>query len=830
VLLLLLNKFIVRSLLIAILFFAFQILVYSQNITITGYVKAENTAEPIQFTNVLLKNEHTGTSTDETGKFSIESAIPFDTLIITYIGYKTDTIYLKKEKDQQYTINLIPENFDLNEVVIKPKEEPAKLLMRKVIENKKQNDQQNIAGYKSKGYTKIELDIGNLTAGTANSVKENAFNVLRDHIDTISDDTPFLPFFLTETVSDFYYRKSPKSKKEVIQASRTSGINNASISQVLGNYYEQFNIYDNYWYLLSKNFIPPVCDAWNFFYKVALVDSAYIDDDWCYRINFYPKQKQENVFEGYMWIADGSFAVKEVLMNLDSTANINYYKRGVFYQKYDNVNDSLWVMVNDKLVVEFAPGKTTATIIARKTSTYSDYIVNPDIFIEVSHYKDDIVYSDSVIINDESYWADKRPMVLTENELGVYELVDSLQNIKAFTTLIEIYNTLMYGYWNLGYVRIGPFANMASSNEVEGLRLRLGVKTGDLISKRMALGGYLAYGFKDKTYKYGSEFNLVISKKPWQQFKFNYENDLDIGSSGAVTFGEDNLLSGIYRRRETPQKLIDQEKFTWFYQKDWIWGLSNSIILTTVDMHPLFDIYYYNGHDSLVSDIQNSEINFGFRFAYREKFLFDNYRRYSIGTKYPVLTFNYKMGVDGLFKGDFNYRTFEFTIKDYFTMGSIGGTTVSLKSGKIFGTLPTLLLESPPGNETYFMNHGTFNLMNEYEFVNDTYAELFITHSFWGFFLNKVPLVNRLKLREVASFKMAYGSLSHANQATNNYLKETEPFFIGNASPTKPYMEAGIGLENIFKLIRVDAIWRLTYRNNPLAPNFGVRVGVSLDI
>ncbi|MBK7037191.1 MAG: hypothetical protein IPH42_12855 [Bacteroidetes bacterium] len=99
-----------------------------------------------------------------------------------------------------------------------------------------------------------------------------------------------------------------------------------------------------------------------------------------------------------------------------------------------------------------------------------------------------------------------------------------------------------------------------------------------------------------------------------------------------------------------------------------------------------------------------------------------------------MFTFNYKMGVDGLFEGDFNYRTFEFTIKDYFTMGSIGGTTVSIKSGKIFGTLPTLLLESPPGNETYFMNHGTFNLMNEYEFVNDTYAELFITHSFWGFF------------------------------------------------------------------------------------------------
>ncbi|MBK7037188.1 MAG: carboxypeptidase-like regulatory domain-containing protein [Bacteroidetes bacterium] len=125
-----------RSLLFVVLFIAFPILLNSQNITITGSVKDESTSEPIQFSNVFLKNAHKGTTTDETGKFSIQSSIPFDTLIITYIGYKTDTILLNKEINQQYNVYLIPNNFDLNEVVIKPKEEPAKVLMRKVIENK----------------------------------------------------------------------------------------------------------------------------------------------------------------------------------------------------------------------------------------------------------------------------------------------------------------------------------------------------------------------------------------------------------------------------------------------------------------------------------------------------------------------------------------------------------------------------------------------------------------------------------------------------------------------------------------------------------------------
>jgi len=383
----------------------------------------------------------------------------------------------------------------------------------------------------------------------------------------------------------------------------------------------------------------------------------------------------------------------------------------------------------------------------------------------------------------------------------------------------------------LGYVRIGPFANMVSSDEVEGLRLRLGARTGDLISKRMSLGGYLAYGIKDNAFKYGGDFNIVVNKKPWQQFKFSYENDLDVSSNEGVTFGEDNILSGFYRRRDTPQKILDHEKIRGHYEKDWIWGLSNSVTFTSVKMQPLFDIYYYNQHDSLVSDINNAELDFGLRFAYREKFLFDNYRRYSLGTNYPVINFHYKMGIPDIGSSDFKYTALEFSIDDYFLLGSFGATDYSIKAGKVYGNLPTLLLESPPGNETYFMNHGNFNLMNEYEFVMDTYAELFLTHSFHGFFLNKIPLIQKLKLREVATFKMVYGKLSADNTAANNYLKNVEPFYIGNAAPSpKPYMEAGIGVENIFKLIRVDAIWRLSYRNNPLAPNFGVRVGVSLDI
>jgi len=827
------------------LFFLFPVVLpaFGQLRVVSGVVKDASTGRPVAFATIIQQNTDRGTLSDESGRFSFDVQAGNDTVIISFIGYRNDTLLLDMRGTQFFSVLLDPAGIDLNAVVVKPREEPAKAIMRQVIENKKYNDPAQINAYKTRSYNKMEIDLGNLESiserggnngkksDTSGPGRNNPYAVVLDHIDTVSDETHFLPFFLTETVSDYYYRKSPKARKEIIVASRTSGINNASATQILGNYYQQFNIYENYWFLLNKNFMPPITDTWNFFYKVDLADSAWFKNDWCYLIRFYPKQQQENTFFGYMWIADSTFAVREIYMELDSAVNINYCKRATFYQLFDHYRDSVWVLKEDRMTVEFAPMKNSASFIGRRTTLYQDFNFHPEIFNEVAHIKDDIIYTDNVINNDETYWSDTRPEYLSGNEEGVYALVDSLQQIPSFMTMVDIYNTLMYGYWNLGYVRIGPFANMVSSNTVEGLRLRLGGKTGDLISKRFSVGGYLAYGIDDGKFKHGADMHLVIAKKPWQEFKFLYINDLDVANNESETFGEDNLLSGFYRRRETPQKIVDLEKLQWTYTKDWAWGLSNSATMTNTYMHPLFDIYYFNRNDSLVTDITNTELKIGLRFAYRERFMFDNFRRYSLGTKYPKLEIYYRKGISDFLRGGFQYDAWEVNVWDYFTTASLGGTSYTFRAGKIYGALPTLLLQTPRGNETYFMNHNNFNLMNEYEFVNDTYLELMITHSFYGFFLNKLPYVNRLKLREVATFKLAYGSLSADNRAMNDHLKNVEPFYIGNTSMAGlPYMEAGVGVENIFKLIRVDAIWRLTYRNNPLAPNFGVRLGVNLDI
>lgn len=248
-----------------VLFLLFPVVSFAQTRSIEGHVYDNETKQPIPLATVIIKNTNFGVYTAEDGEFYINTALSNDTLLISYIGYYSDTVILSKQQSQKFTIYLKPQNFNLYEVVIKPREDPARVLMKKVIEHKKENDYHNIDGYKTRAYTKIELDLGNLVLDNMNAEdnvrKKNPYNVLIDHIDTLNDETNYLPFFFTETLSDLYFRESPKARKEVIVASRTSGINNASASQILGNYYEQYNIYNNYWFIINKNFIPPVTDS-----------------------------------------------------------------------------------------------------------------------------------------------------------------------------------------------------------------------------------------------------------------------------------------------------------------------------------------------------------------------------------------------------------------------------------------------------------------------------------------------------------------------------------------------------------------------------------------
>ena len=331
------------------------------------------------------------------------------------------------------------------------------------------------------------------------------------------------------------------------------------------------------------------------------------------------------------------------------------------------------------------------------------------------------------------------------------------------------------------------------------------------------------------SFKYGAEVLWMLNKKPRQLIHLSYKNDLDIESESAEDFGQDNILAGLYRR-DVPQKLMNIRHAAIGYERDWLLGLSNKFYVRQRELDPYFNFYYFKNAtaDDPRTRIRTTELQINTRFAYKEKFLTGTFERTSVGSNYPVLNLTYSRGVKDMFDGDYNYHRLELTVYDWFYVGALGYTSYYLRSGKIWGDVPFLLLENYPGNETYFYNTYSFNRLDEYEFTSDAYVNLFLTHHFDGLLFNKIPLLRKLKFREVITGKIGFGSLSEKNKlyhtdptGTHYNFDDLLPYWQPQ-TPTwrKPYVEYGVGIENILRFFRVDLIWRPFYNSRPERPEF----------
>jgi hypothetical protein len=168
-------------------------------------------------------------------------------------------------------------------------------------------------------------------------------------------------------------------------------------------------------------------------------------------------------------------------------------------------------------------------------------------------------------------------------------------------------------------------------------------------------------------------------------------------------------------------------------------------------------------------------------------------------------------------------------------MAPIGFTNIEVEGGKIFGKgLPFPLLFVHRANQTYSYQLHAYNLMNFLEFVSDKYISLNLEHQFYGFFLNKIPLIRKLKLREVVTFKGLFGGVSDPNNpaVTDDLMLFPEDAYGNQTTFTleeKPYMEVGVGITNIFKILRIDFVKRLTHLDNPHVTSFGILGKFVLD-
>ncbi len=799
----------------------------AQKTIVVGKVYEAESGNTMPYANVFFKDSKIGTITDEAGTYRIETYYPTDSLVVTVLGFKRLAYKAKTDKSQVIDFPLEVAGISLGTVEItadRKAKDPAIELMKKVVRNKRANNREKLSAYEYDVYNKIEFDMNNINEKFINQKVMKPFDFVFDNIDSTTEEKPFLPIFLTESFSRYFYRKSPKSSMEIISATKVAGVKNESVSQFLGDMYQNTNVYENYVDAFGKSFVSPLSDFGFASYKYYLLDSTIMSSKKCYKIAFIPRRKHELVFEGEMWIHDTTYAVKQIDAEIVEGANINWINTFSVHHEYEQVDNEVWMLTKENVVVDFNVSEKAIGFYGRKTTLFSNFILNEE--KENSFYStfNNIVVSDSASDFCEEFWQEKRPERLSDNEYKVYEMVDTIQQIRAFRTYVDLITLFVNGHYEMKYVDLGPYFTAFSFNQVEGARLRIGGRTNSDFSTRLGLEGYLAYGTKDKRFKYKAAGRYFISKSPRQTLSLSAQNDLEQLGQSANAWRTDNILSSVFRR--APFRFNAFEEYKGGYEIEYFPGFSTKFEFARKDMYSVGDVLFIKtASDGSLYDINRLstvQINISARFAYREKFISGDLDRISMGTRYPIFEVNAQFGIKGFLGGDYEYQRLSFRISDRFPINPIGQSEVVIEAGKIWGTLPYPLLQMFPGNQTYFYDEFAFNLMNYYEFIADEWATLLYTHHFNGIMFNKVPLFRKLKWREVATFRGAVGGLSNSHK--------TELEFPNNLYDlNKPYFEAGVGVENILKIFRVDALWRLSYLNNPNVVPFGVRLTFQIE-
>ncbi|HEY4798450.1 MAG TPA: DUF5686 family protein, partial [Bacteroidia bacterium] len=206
------------------------------------------------------------------------------------------------------------------------------------------------------------------------------------------------------------------------------------------------------------------------------------------------------------------------------------------------------------------------------------------------------------------------------------------------------------------------------------------------------------------------------------------------------------------------------------------------------------------------SHIISTEVQALIRFAYNEKYIDYTFSRLSMGTRYPIVTMLYTYGMKGVFKSNYEYHKLTLNVNDRIRINPlVGYTDYIVEAGKIWGAVPFPLLALHGGNETIIYDPYAFNMMNYFEFASDQYLTVQVFHHFDGFFLNHIPIMRKLKWREVVSGKYLIGSISGKNRDLLLFPATLTSLNKG------PYYEVSAGVENIFRFFRIDVLWRLSY-------------------
>jgi hypothetical protein len=826
-----------------------------QETEVTGVVKDARNKLPLAYVTVSFKGGTIQTKTDQDGSFKIKSPEAQTTLQLDYIGYKRLLKAIKPNQSQDFVIQMTEESQQLTEVKItagksgpyRNKNNPAVELIRNVIDRKPFNRMEAYDQVSYKQYERLQVSLSNLSNKFVQKklFRKYQFMFTQQDSDKIGGKN-MMPVYLQEKLSDNYYRKNPEKRKSIILADKhvnfdSDIIDNKGLSVYLNRMYADINIYDNDLLIATTEFLSPIANSAPTFYKYFITDTIKTVIPQLIELSFIPRNAQDLLFTGRMYVTnDRNYAVTSVSLEVGKSVNLNFAREVEVKQNFEQQEDKKYHLSKSDLIVDFGISQNKGKgLTGQRTIVLKDFKPNLPIPDTVFNGRD-LLVSPEAEQRNESYWTQNRLDTVPASTLKIYGNIDSLGKSKSFKTVTAVAGVFFAGYYNTGKFEIGPTYTFYNFNSIEGLKLRFGGRTTTDFSTRYYFDGYAAYGFQDERWKgyFSAAYafnNKSIYSFPQSFIRASVQRDLYVPGQELRSNSEDDFVSSF--KRGVNNRYLYNDFYRIQYVKEFQNNFSFDLGFRRWTQSPAGSLVFnYPGQQKAgINQITTSEFNLALRYAPHEQFYQGKRTRVVVNSKNPIFNLRYAAGFKGLFGGEYNYQNIAGTIDKRLYLSQFGITDVKLEGGYIFNKVPYPLLAIHRANQSYAYQINAYNLMNFLEFVSDHYAAINIDHGFAGFFLNKVPLLKHLQLREYVSFKAVYGGVRQENDPSRN--SDLLPFPVNSQGIQTtytfgrlPYAEGSVGLGNIFKFLRIDFVKRFNYLDHPDVPSYGIRAKIRVEL
>ncbi len=834
---------------------------------LTGIVTDAATGDTIYYPSVSYKGQHIAVSGTARGEYSI---VRKEGLVLTFsaVGYAPVQVVVKSSTPKTLNIKLKSDTRQLAEVVVRQKrgkysrkDNPAVELMRRVIAAKKRTRLENHDFFQYTKYQKITLAMNDITPTQIDSGFIGKRRWMLDQVEHCPyNNKLILPVSVDETVTQHIYRKQPKTERDIIKGQSSTGINQLIqtgdiMDIMLKDVFTDVNIYDNDVRLLRHHFTSPIGNSAISFYRYYIEDTLYVGKDLCYHLQFTPNNGQDIGFRGELYIvADSTLHVKRCNLTLPIQSGVNFVQNLQVRQEFAQLENGEWALSEDDMIAEIGVSGLLQKAIVIRTTRLNNYAFDElpaKLFKGSGREKREA----DAMMRDEAFWKKYRAVELSKSESSMDEFVHRVEQMKGFKYIIFGLKALIENFVETGgkdhpsKVDIGPVNTMFTRNFIDGFRTRISAQTTANLSRHWFLAGYMARGWGSKKNYYSGEITYSFNRKeylprefPKRTVSFKSTYDIMSPSDKFLRTDKDNVFTALKWAKVDAMMFYNRQQLT--LEREEEWGMKTTLSLRTEENEAAGSLFFeklssffppiiYPETDvsSLLHNgkIRTTELRFELEIAPGRTFINTKQRRIAINLEAPVITLSHTVGLNGVLGGQYRYNFSEVGLFKRFWLRSWGKFDVQLQAGAQWDKVPFPLLIMPAANLSYIVQKGSFNLINNMEFLNDRYASVDLAWDMNGKIFNRIPLLKKLKWREYIGFKGLWGSLTDKNNpflfqnmgdATLMYFPEGSHVM----NPKRPYMELILGVHNIFKLFHVQYVRRLNYNELPTAHKQGVRL------